>query len=1580
MKTFNNNAPVRSATRARFAWARESLTIVTLIATFAFTHSATAGVGGIRVTRGNVSFSQDGNRLIVHASNGAIIEYDRFSVEAGQIMQFIQPHSRSRVLNRVTGSELTRIDGTLLSNGIVYLINPQGFRIGNGAVINVGGFFAAAGAMSNADFKAGRNRFTNLQGEVVNEGAIHGQAVALVGQYVANRGTIDVDNGVVAMAAGDTVLLQRGTAPVVISVNRSQLGADGSAAGTQAAVSNTGTINAGGGSVSIGTGDFYALAMDLSGSIIGKSIAARGGRGGVVAVNGTLDASNSAGKGGTIDIFGERVGLFDGAVVNASGTTGGGSIRIGGDFLGTNAAVAPHADRTYVDAGARVEARATQSGNGGRVIIWSDEYTGFFGAVDVSAAGSGRGGFVETSSHDNLQAFGSVNASSAQGAAGMWLLDPSDVLITNATANGAFGGGNPDVFTPNADNATVDAATINASLNAGTSVTITTESAQAQTGNITMDTAISMTAGGAATLTLVAAGSIILSADISSTLGNDLSVILSAGGLVTLNNAITTQNGALTLIAGGAISQGVGSILTIGGDTSVTAGAFDVALGNANDFGGAVAIVSANNATITDTSTLTLAASTVSGSLAITASDVVISGALSVTNEARFTGNTGVDVFVGMPGAGLSLSNTELALVTAGSLAITASGAGASMTVVAVTGGGGITLATTLLATDGVSFSTANSHFNNALTVMSATTLSGITISTSGDAVTLNGAVVLNTGAVAIVTSGGNITFNSSVDFPQALSLTAGSGTVTLGGGVGEINRVSSLTVVSAGEITITDRIFVIGAVSFSGDDGVDVFVGTAGGVGDLSLTDAELDFVTDAASMNITAVGVGASMTVNGVTGGGTIDLGGMTTLRATDGVTFMTNASNFSNALTVQAGDVTIDIALGVTGELVIAGNGGVDVFLGTAGLLGLSIDNAELALITADDLSITSGGEGASMTVNGVTGGGAIAGTTTLTATDGVTFETTASTFNNALTIASTATISGVNLTTSGDGILFSGAVALGTASVVIDTAGGTLTFDGTVGGTGNLTLTTGAGSATFNGQIALDGAIDFTGQNLTLLASGSQITGTMSVANGGLFTLEEGATITCLDAFTQTGMGTSEIGGSIFADGDISFATGVTLTADAVIHTFGDVGDDIFFASTIDGAFELSLFASGGTITFTGEVGGVSALDGIAIQGVGDLTIGSAVEVTGLLNIVGGPSSNVFVGTAGTGLSIENAELALITAGSLSISANGAASSMTVNGVTGGGTIAGTTTLRATDGVTFMTNASNFSNALTVQAGDVTIDIALGVTGQLTVAGNGGVDVFLGTAGVGLSIDNVELARITAGSMSITGSGAGASMTVNGVAGGGTIAGTTTLTATDGVTFETAASSFDNALTIASDATLSGVGLSTTGDALTFNGVLLLDNAGTIASAGGNIEFAAAVEALLDNTENLIVNAGAGTIAFAADVGSPALRLESLSLTATTTTFGGNVFVAGDLDVGNVTLSNATIFQSSGTLTIGEVTGLGNSLELVANALNLTGLIGDVSTLTIRNIAADGNISIAGAAAFDLSQAEWNFIGL
>src|SRR5262245_61815169 len=67
---------------------------------------------GASVARGNVTFTQDGNRMIIRASDGSIINYLNFNIGAGEMVRFIQPGDWARVLNRVNSNDPTKILGS----------------------------------------------------------------------------------------------------------------------------------------------------------------------------------------------------------------------------------------------------------------------------------------------------------------------------------------------------------------------------------------------------------------------------------------------------------------------------------------------------------------------------------------------------------------------------------------------------------------------------------------------------------------------------------------------------------------------------------------------------------------------------------------------------------------------------------------------------------------------------------------------------------------------------------------------------------------------------------------------------------------------------------------------------------------------------------------------------------------------------------------------------------------------------------------------------------------------------------------------------------------------------------------------------------------------------------------------------------------------------------------------------------------------------------------------------------------------------------------------------------------------------
>jgi len=1542
-----------------------------LAATLAMAAAANAGgVDVSKITRGNVSFSQDGNRLVVRASNGSIIEYNRFSVEAGQIMQFIQPSANSRVLNRVTGAELSRIDGALLSNGIVYLVNPQGIRIGNGALINVGGFYAAAGAMSDNDFIRGNNTFTDLAGKVTNEGMIQAQSVALVGQYVANHGTINVDDGMIAMAAGDTVFLQNGPSPFMVTVNRSAMGADGSGAGTEAAVTNTGTINAGKGRVSMGSGDFYALGMNLSGTIIGKSIAARGGKGSVVAVNGTLDASSSAGKGGDIDVFGDRVGLFGNALVNANGATGGGNVRIGGDYLGSNAANAPQANRTFIGTDARVTANATQGGDGGRVIVWSNEYTGFFGSIEANGAGTGNGagngGFVETSSHDNLQAFGRVDAKAALGGkGGMWLMDPADVAIVAGSAGALVAG----VFDPGASPALIGVNEINAALNGGTSVTINTASGTGGTGIIALTGNILMTAGGSQTLTLNALANIILDGNITASgTGNNLSVVLNAVTGVTMNGTITTRGGSLTINNTGAfaVTQGGVSVLTIGGTTSVQTGAGAITLvgAAANDMNGAVSLrnTGAFDVSITDANGLILGISSVGRNLSVT------------------TGSAGIP---------LSASLTQTgALIVPGTTSITSSAE----------------------VTD-IDLSTHPNNFAGTFRLLTAENIRDFSLRN------------VNPSARAITNlSDAAFLRNLYIKYDFAAYVVP----------LLEMELLNNITVIAGGEITQSSYIFSNGDASFTTGafpitlNGNNFFGGSASfantGANDVSIT-AGFDLGLGTSNIGrdlIVVTGASASGIPANLHQHGVLTVGRNTTITSvapeTD-IDFSTQANDFAGTFTLLTPAHVHDFALRnihiTAGAVVNLDNS----LTGTTGLGDLTIiyDFAAyvvptLTMSTLGNVAITAGGaitQDVGGIDNSVTGGTAsfTTGGFAITLTDAnnnfggaVSLANTgandvAITTTNGLTLG-TLNIAGGNLTA-----ISTGAMDLGVGTVGGDLSansnGGAITQTGAlaIGGTSDMnagansiTLTntsndfggavslanTGAFDVAITGASALTlGTLNITDGNLTVISTGAMNLGAGTV--GGILSANSnGGAITQSGALAIVGISDINAGansitlidpGNDFGDAvslantganDVSITTGFSLVLGA-----SNIGRDLFVVTGASGSGIPASFSQNGVLT----VGRNTTVSSIAPGSDIDLST-QANNLSGTVTIdnTAGTASNVrdfklyntnaaagaVVNLSNTGTTnlrdltiiYDNAAyvvptLTMSTLRNVAITAGGAIT-QDVGGINNsftGGTASFTTGNFA---ITLTDASNNFGGVVTLTntgANDVAITTANALTlgtlsiagGNLTAISTGTMDLGAGTVGGSLSANSNGGAITQTGALSI-----GGTSNIN--------AGANSITLTD------ASNNFGGAVSLAN----TGVNDVAITDV---NGLTL----GTLNITGGNLTAistgamnlgAGTVGGILSANSNggAITQTGALVIAGTSDINAGA---NSITLTNSSNDFGGAVSLA-NTGVFNVAITNGS---GNGLLQLATVSA-GQNFTATADAITLTSTV----TTSISNAGA------------------------
>jgi filamentous hemagglutinin family protein len=340
------------------------------------------------VVAGDASFNHQGNYTGIRASDGAIIEYDRFNIPAGHTVEFIQPHGTARVLNRVTGADPSSLLGTLRANGIVYFVNPAGIYFGRDAVVDVGQLYAAAGSLSNADFLARNDHFTRLSGRALNEGSIRADAIHLVGQTVRNAGTLSAPARLVLLAAGGDVLIGRAGEYVYVNATAATTAFGEGMPG----VENAGRIESP--LALLAAGDLYAMAVLQSGVIKAREVELEGRGGGEVWNTGEIDATAPAGMGGSVSITGRYVGLGGHSVIDVSGADEGGSIWLGRGYQRAD----PNermADIAWVRQGAVLRAESTETGCGGIVVVHADKMLLLSG--DISVAGVDGEGFVEIS-------------------------------------------------------------------------------------------------------------------------------------------------------------------------------------------------------------------------------------------------------------------------------------------------------------------------------------------------------------------------------------------------------------------------------------------------------------------------------------------------------------------------------------------------------------------------------------------------------------------------------------------------------------------------------------------------------------------------------------------------------------------------------------------------------------------------------------------------------------------------------------------------------------------------------------------------------------------------------------------------------------------------------------------------------------------------------------------------------------------------------------------------------------------------------------------------------------------------------
>ncbi|WP_431285855.1 filamentous hemagglutinin N-terminal domain-containing protein [Humitalea sp. 24SJ18S-53] len=1500
---------------------------------------------GGQVVAGQASIAQSGNTTVItQSTNRGAINWQQFNVGRDQAVQFQQPNAGSWTLNRITGADPSTIAGRVTANGGIAIVNPSGVVFAGTAQVNVANLIASTANITNENFMAGRMQF-NEPGRpgarVENHGNItvadRGMA-ALVAPGVSNSGTIRARLGRVALQGAEAFALDlAGDGLLSIDVTQAVRTAP---SGATALVTNTGTIDAAGGSVLISAHAASGLVEDLvrhTGRISAETVGDRTGQvaltatGGGVRVDGAVSATGAAGqRGGRIAVRGDTATTVTGtARIDASGAAGGGTVVVGTTGVGRNQTMS---NRTTIARGATVRADATVAGQGGTIAVNATEATVV--EASLSARGGpqgGDGGFIELSSQGMMQLNAGVDLAAPAGRVGTFLLDPQSIRVVEALpADPVVAGGNGSVNDPGGTTVTAISGNGVTFVAAGTLNALNANVLLEAKDNISVQGALNL---GANTLRLFANGAIDQSGTGTITAGSLIIRALngtSSAGSATLGlaNAIGTldaqvtgllqlNNGATALT----VAHALGSTVSLSTTSTLT-------LNGAVGLGGGAVVLSAGGA-ITQT-----AGAITAGTLTIRGGDGVADAVAAVLDKANAVGTLDARAT-----GTLTLNNgaTGLTVTNAVGSAVTLR----SSEALVLNGAVGLAGGTVDLRIDKAITQTAGSITTGALNIRAAdgtsAALSAVLDKTNAvgalDAMT-SGAVTLANGTTALTVSNA---FSSAVTLSTTSTMVL-TGTVGLAGGTVALNADGAITQPSGG--IVADTLTIRGSTGVGGGSWAELIQANAVGTLD-AITSNGINYSQDGALTVLRATSDNVAIT----TGTGPLALTG-------DVSGSIVTLTAIGSTISQSGGTISATTRLGAfaDGAITLNRDNSIAALRAQNGTGGITVRS-----IVAMDASARSGAGDVALTGD----------TLRITTVDGL------------------AGVIGANvsLTSLGGGITQDQAIAAaggGAAALTVASAGGVTLTDA-----GNL-----IGSLTATGVDAVDIA---SASNLTVVrAAGSSValstTGTMKLqasASGGLGVEASGNVALTTESLTigaVTGTNGDAAIRSTGGAGTVSLRTD-TLSGDGVVNatTTGTVeigpntaGRPIALANAIVPGTLVLTPAQATTQMVTGTLRLGETTIGTTRQGgaltVTDAVAPSALQVKTAIDLVADGTLTIgnAIGRSGLNLSLRGANAITQAAGAIIT-----ADALTIRGVAGGSTSAGGITLDLADNALGSLDAMSTAGIAVRSAAvaDLTIARATSTgTGQaIAISGAGGASL---TGDVG-GTDALVALRFSGAIDQSGGAVTGASLSIRDFTGGTTQVGAVTLDQANAVgAIDIAAGaglSFNNGTTalVANRAT-TGAGavttsLTTTGD-LTLNGTIGGDATGIVAlNSGGAIDQAGGS-----------VTAGTLTIRGATGGASAAA---SINLAKTNTVAALDAFSAAGLTFRNGATS-LTVLGAVGTdvslTTGGNLVGAGAIGSLGATvALNVDGGItqsgGAITAagLTIRD-AATGTSGPAGVA--------------
>ncbi|WP_164857375.1 filamentous hemagglutinin N-terminal domain-containing protein [Sphingomonas crocodyli] len=1279
---------------------------------------------------------------------------------------------------------------------------------------------------------------------------------------------------------------------------------------------------------------------------------------------------------------------------DAAGTlvlTAGSVTTSSGQTYGENITLA--ADTTLTSTGGGVLFSGTV--DGAQTLTISSATTSSFGAAVGN--GTALASFTKNGAGTMQVVGGLVRTTGAQ------TYNSGTSFTTNATLTSTTGGdillNSGSVGTNGSQTLTINTQGNSRISGASNLASITTDAGGTNTLSGTISTVGAQTYNGAITL---AANTMLTStgnADFifDSTINGGFALTVNTTGVTTFGAAVggTTALTTLTTNAGGTTNINGGSIATSGTQTF-------------ND-----AVVLGANTTLTNGGLATFA-STLNGAFSLGANAVSFGGAVGGTSPLNnltvttATVNGGSVATVGAQtysGAVTLGAATTLSSSMSGNIALNGGTSGAFGLTINTAG------VTTIAGATGVASITTDTGGTNTL---------GGTISTTG-AQSYGGAINLAADTTLVSTGNSPFNFGSTIDGGFALTITS-FGATTFGAAVGGTTALASLTTTDFIATNING-----GSVRTTGNQryydlnlgGTTTLTSTASG--DIAITNIVAGTGTVGLTVNtagISTINRAYDLTSLTTDAGGTTALGG--DIQTSGAQTYNDNVTLIADT-TTNSGNAAITFAGTVNGNqrLTVITNGTTTF----GGAVGGSTALSSLLFFPGGTLNLNGGG----VTTTGVQNyavNAVLGANTALTSTNSGAISFAGSVdgaFALTVNTADTTTFGGdvggstalQSLTTDAPGslVLQSGLVTttglqsygdslnLSTDTILTSTNGGAITLGGTVNGAYGLTVNT-TGATTFSGIVGGGNALT----NLTTDAGGTTTAHTVTTTENQ--TYNDALLLTADTTLTSTAGGTIDILGG--ADGGFALTlssvsatlaggvggtaplTSITaegggfLTLNGAITTSGAqsydhatttltgtttlAGSTVGFTGTVDGAFALTVNASGAT-SFGGDVGGTDALASLTTN-----TGGTTTFATGLVTTTGaqtyGDSVSLVAGTTLTSTTNGNISLngGVTGAQTLALDTQGTSSIVGATGLTSITTNAGGTTSLsgtiATTGVQTYNDAVTLAASTTITGTDINFVSTINGAQALTVGGTG-TTTFGGAVG-----GSTALASLT-----VNGGGT-TSMTGGAITTSGAQTYTEAVTATGAATFNAGGAlgftsiSGDNSLSLTgggvTGSTLSGtaVTVASTDGSVTINGAVTA-SAGDYTVTATRTSPGTATVTLGDGTTILQQATGAISISGRDGVtGSTGLTLTSNSggvadagntRTVTLASSAGEInFAAGS------TLNGGTAQQSNivvNTNDASKAVQLGN-----ITAKSVTGLEARLGTVTIGNATLSGGIDV------------------